>query len=529
MSNIYFFNERITMKTQYFLSLAMAGILSIPAAAQETYQDTKLMENELNGTARYVGMGGAMEALGADLSTMQSNPAGIGLFRKSQFALSGGLVSQSGDNSKKNWGLNFKGDATNASFDQAGFVWASRTGRNSWLNLGFNFHKSRNFDQILSTANKLDNASLNKLSAAKYANGLGGKGSMAWNAVDNSYATLLANDKSPMKYYNATSFVFGQYQKGYIGEYDFNVSGNLNNRVFLGATFGLHDVNYRSNKLYVEDDATGALSDNYEQLKIDGTGFDIKFGAIFRPIAESPFRIGVYANTPVFYDLTMHSAYDLTFAPVKENNQQARKADYDYKVYTPWKFGVSLGQTVGNYLAMGFTYEYQKYGAIDNRINDDDSYYDYWSDSYYTDSNSDDAMNNDTELNLKSVHLLKLGLEYKPVPEFAVRLGYNYMSPQFNKRAHRDGSLQSPGVGYATSADYTNWKATNRVTLGVGYSYKNFFADAAYQYSCTNGDFYPFMSYYSDDKAKSQYNNIADATKVSFNRHQAIFTIGYKF
>ena len=350
----------------------------------------------------------------------------------------------------------------------------------------------------------------------------------------------LGND-GKMQYYNATSFLFGQYQKGYIGEYDFNISGNINNRVFLGATFGLHDVNYRSNKIYTEDDATGALSDNYEMLKIDGTGFDIKFGAIFRPVEDSPFRIGVYVNTPVFYDLTMRNAYDLTWYPAAENNNNnntdyGNSSDYDFKVYTPWKFGVSLGHTIGDYLAMGLTYEYQKYGAIDNRINDGDSYYDYWTDSYYSDSNSDEAMNKDTELNLKSVHLLKVGLEYKPVQNFAIRLGYNYMSPQFNDNAYRDATLQSPGVGYATSADYTNWKATNRFTFGLGYSYGNFFADVAYQFSKTNGEFYPFMSYYvkpdyflSKDNIRSTDDNVADATKVSFNRHQLLFTLGYRF
>lgn len=521
------------MNSKYFLIIAAMGLTTMPLSAQETYQDTKLMENDLNGTARYVGMGGAMEALGADLSTMQSNPAGIGLFRKSQFALSGGLLSQTGDNSKKNWGVSFKGDATNASFDQAGFVWASRTGKSSWLNVGFNYHKSRNFDQILSTANKLGNASLNKLSAAKYHLGLAEKGSMAWNAVDDSYASLLANsDTKEMNYQNASDFAFGQRETGYIGEYDFNLSGNLNDRVFLGLTFGLHDVNYRSNKIYAENYLNGntseALSDNFEQLKIDGTGFDIKFGAIFRPIAGSPFRIGLYVNTPVFYDLTLCSAYDLTYYPVADKNEIGQSGNYDFKVYTPWKFGVSLGHTVGDYLAMGVTYEYQKYGAIDNRINDG-TYYDDWTGSTYTNSSSDDAMNNDTELNLKSVHLLKVGLEYKPIRMLAVRLGYNYMSPQFNDGAYRDGSIQSPGVGYATSTDYTNWKATNRFTCGLGVTLDKFFADVSYQYSHTSGDFYPFMSYYPDSKDDSQYENAANATKVNVNRHQLLFTVGYRF
>lgn len=50
----------------------------------DTYIGAQLSNEDLNGTARYVGMGGAMEALGADISTIGSNPAGIGLFRKSQ-------------------------------------------------------------------------------------------------------------------------------------------------------------------------------------------------------------------------------------------------------------------------------------------------------------------------------------------------------------------------------------------------------------------------------------------------------------
>ena len=64
-----------------FAALAMAVIL--PVAAQDTYESARLLGSDLNGTARYVGMGGAMDALGADLSTISTNPAGrmgIGLW-----------------------------------------------------------------------------------------------------------------------------------------------------------------------------------------------------------------------------------------------------------------------------------------------------------------------------------------------------------------------------------------------------------------------------------------------------------------
>lgn len=82
------------MKNSKYFLLAMLGLMSVPALAQETYQNTKMAENSLTGTARYVGMGGAMEALGADISTMSSNPAGIGLFRKSQVSMTFGVVAQ---------------------------------------------------------------------------------------------------------------------------------------------------------------------------------------------------------------------------------------------------------------------------------------------------------------------------------------------------------------------------------------------------------------------------------------------------
>jgi len=48
--------------------------------AQTAYDAVRYAGDELNGTARFVGMGGAMGALGADISTIGTNPAGIGLF-----------------------------------------------------------------------------------------------------------------------------------------------------------------------------------------------------------------------------------------------------------------------------------------------------------------------------------------------------------------------------------------------------------------------------------------------------------------
>lgn len=520
----------MTMKKKYLLAAMVA--MALPAAAQETYQDTKLVQNELNGTARYVGMGGAMEALGADLSTISTNPAGIGLFRSSQVAISGGLVAQQDATTtpslSNNFGIHINGDKTNASFDQGGFVYSMRTGYKNYLNFAFNYHKSRNFDQILTAGNKLNNASQNKLTAMKYPY----LTDYNINAVDACYSAILnpikdaSGKQTGLDYLNGTEFLYGQYQKGYIGSYDFNISGNINDRVFLGLTFGIHDVHYQSNSLYSENLEKETSADAYESLKITGTGYDLKAGVIFRPIEQSPFRIGLYVNTPVWYDLHEAAATDVSMFNSSNNKlDKGHAVDYDYKVYTPWKFGVSLGHTIDKMVAIGATYEYADYSRIDNRINDGGGY-DDWG-YYYDNSSSDDAMNSNTKRVLKGVSTLKLGAEVKVMPQLAVRAGYNYVSPMFNQGGYRDGSIESPGSFYATSTDYTNWKSTNRWTCGVGYTAGKFFADLAYQYTQTNGDFYPFMSYY--DTANSSNNGIVDATKVNFKRNQVLLTLGYKF
>ena len=518
------------MNTKNLFFALLASMTALTATAQETYQDTKLIGNDLNGTARYVGMGGAMEALGADISTMTSNPAGTGFFSRTQVSVTGGLVWQNGVESHSVSG----GHKTNASFDQIGIVAPLKINGKPCINVGFNYHKSRNFDQILTASGALSMASQNKLSAIKYDK----VGEWGWNAIDANYKKILEKTddqgKKYMDYYNGQAFDFGQYQHGYIGVYDFNISGAVSNSFYLGVTAGLHDVNYRSSSTYFEQLEQNTNGASAERLKIDGTGVDVKVGAIFLPIDGSPFRVGLYINSPVFYDLKLRADAGSGFVQysgnLSDNNSSAyirNYCNYEYKIYTPWKFGVSLGHTVGSYLALGATYEYSDYGSIDNRVIDG-TYYDPWYGDAYDTSSSDDVMNAHTERTLKGVHTLKLGAEFKPLPTLALRAGYNWVSAVFDENGFRDGSLESPGSGYATSTDYTNWKATNRFTLGLGFqASKKINLDLAYQYSHTNGDFYPFMSYYGDTNPEN--NCIVRATKVSHDRNQVMATLSYRF
>ena len=524
------------------LKLIFISVITfVPLAAQETYENANIATEDLNGTARYVGMGGAMDALGADISNIGSNPAGIGLFRHSVANVSFGFVSQQGGDSFSG------GKKTNMSFDQAGFVYARRTGRSSFLNFAFNYHKSRNFDFILSAADALNGASQNKLSYLKGAEGVFGINDKGWPNVDyNSpaftqidylyYETLLPlqDDKTGngYKYNDANGYLFNRANSGYIGEYDFNISGNINDRVYLGLTFGISDVNYKGYSEYTETLAGGVGNITItDERRISGTGFNVKAGVIFRPIEASPLRVGFSVATPTWYDLNT-SNYTVLLNGTNINNGMSSDINesYDFKLFTPWKFGFSIGTTFRNKLAVGAGYEYADYGSLDSRVNTGGGYY---YDEYYESSSSDPAMNRHTEKTLKGVSTFKVGAELKPLSNLAIRAGYNYVSPMYEKKGYKDGTIYSYGTFYSSSTDYTNWEATNRITCGIGYNVGKLSFDLAYQYSAQSGDFKPFQ----DDDVTIKYpneteeyiNNICNAVKVDNKRHQLLFTLGYHF
>lgn len=539
-----------------FFSACLLSLFMAHAHAQETYENTKLIDNDLNGTARYVGMGGAMEALGADISVINSNPAGIGLFRRSSGSVSFGLVSQDGASSFK------YGNKTNASFDQAGFVYSMRDGRRTFINFGFNYHKSKNFDYILNAASGLNGASQHKLSYMKALaneNNLdktssGWRGKFSYTSqLDNLYYNTLMMTSSDGFFYNdASRYEFGRAETGYIGEYDFNTSVNVNDRVYLGITIGIHDVHYTGHSLYNEalvnlnNQTVGDITVNDER-RITGTGYNASFGIIFRPVDASPFRIGLSVTTPTWYDLKT-SNYTYLINNTKADGGGKLQGDYpnyttgesyEFKLFTPWKFGVSLGHTVGNYLALGASYEYADFSRLDTRVNDGYDV-DYWGD-VYEHSSSDEPMNRHTRETLKAVSTLKIGAEAKVMPNLAVRAGYNYVSPMFKKEGYKDGNIDSYGSNYSSATDYTNWEATNRYTVGVGYTLGKMSFDLAYQYAQTNGKFHPFADSYLDYTYPGQdsngndvtmtesLDNYANAVKVSNKRNQLLLTLTYRF
>lgn len=496
----------------------------------DTYIGAQLATEDLNGTARYVGMGGAMESLGADISTIGTNPAGIGLFRKNQISGTLGMLIQEE-------GKTFQdGSKTSASFDQLGIVFTSRAGIHSYMNFGINYHKSRNFNQILSAAAQaINGSSQNRQTCIK---GIRGDLDTYWGTsqVDALYFNLIDEPDGSITTIDATDYDFIRAHTGYIGEYDFNISGNINNMVYLGLTVGIKDVHYSAYSEYFEHlnslsmpNLTSVLISDDHTIK--GQGFDIKAGAIFRPIEESPFRFGVSVSTPTWYKLTTRNT-------TRIGDVDQIGYDADFRFYTPWKFGLSVGHTIGNFLALGASYEFVDYTTNDMRTITGRGY--DWDGYYHEQSSSDREMKRLTQNTLRGVSTVKVGAEFKVSPQVALRAGYNYVSPMYKENGVRDQTIESPGTYMASSTDYTNWKATNRLTAGVGFTFDKLRLDLAYQYTMRKGDFYPYMhrgpensneplsaKYYNEFDQMEVLKNECSAVSVKDNRHQLQCSLTY--
>lgn len=548
------------MKKRLF-SIGMLAMAAVAAVAQTQYDAARFSGSELNGTARFVGMGGAMSALGADISVIGTNPAGIGLFRSHDLSLSFGF-NKNVTNSNLG-GTEVKDERTRASFDQLGFVYSTKIGNKTdlrYFNIGFNYHKMANFNRQFSSRGNLNGSSLSwqmqdmmlgtgayqnqssydalldaenpYTSSAYYGTPFLGSMGVRTGLVDD----VTGNDGSfGMMGWNGASGDYYSREEGGINAYDFNLSFNVQDRFYFGATLGVYDVNYSRYSSYYETVLDDKGNDNGSfQLNnwftTDGAGLDLKLGVIVRPMEYSPFRIGFAVHTPIWYSLndryTATLGTDILAFPEKytENlsDYYAPDASYllEYQLATPWKFNVSMGTTFSNVLAVDAEYEFANYAK-----------------ARYKDAGGYDlaAANEAVDKYLKNVHTFRIGMEAKFTPQFSFRAGYNYVtSPIADNSARYVPNLSTNKADYIwfdetrTDPEYHNLKARNTLTLGLGYRGKFMYADVAYKYDFYKSDFYMFDDYrFSNDGNSIVSRNSAAA--VNHDRHQLLLTLGVKF
>ena len=117
------------------------------------------------GTARFTGIAGAFNAVGADLSTLGTNPAGIGLFKSSEFVFSASVFTSNTNTAYLNQTMS--DDNSNFNIPNVGFVYSIPVNANTegngfnFIQLGFGLVRNNNFhNRIAMEGSNPDNSLL---------------------------------------------------------------------------------------------------------------------------------------------------------------------------------------------------------------------------------------------------------------------------------------------------------------------------------------------------------------------------------
>ena len=72
---------------RYIFPLTIFLMISCNVFAQSHLDAYRFSQQDYEGTARFTSMGGAFGALGGDFTSLSLNPAGVGVYRSSEFTI----------------------------------------------------------------------------------------------------------------------------------------------------------------------------------------------------------------------------------------------------------------------------------------------------------------------------------------------------------------------------------------------------------------------------------------------------------
>lgn len=466
--------------------------ISISLFAQDPGDVLRLSQNYNNGTARFVSMGGAFGALGADFTTLSFNPAGLGVYRSSEFSFTPSLKIRSDNTNYLN--TPFSDSRTRVLVDNIGFVTSFQTLNEEEkglvrVNLGIGYNRINDFYSETTAIGANASSSIMDYFANKafgtFHDDMTIKenydpflnGNAPWDAIL-AWNNFLIDTipENPSGYWAALNDGDGVNQdqslsmKGGIGEYAFSLAANISNKLYFGATMGLQDVYFKQTTYYSES----AFNDNgpipngdlfnsliYNQfLTVQGFGLNLKVGAIYRP--TSGLRLGLAAHTPTFYSLTdNYSASMKSDFFYGKSTAETPLSIYKYNIETPFKLIGSIAYTFGTKGLLSFDYEHIDYSTM--RFGKGGDGYGFTTENL--------AIKDE----FRSTFNVKAGGEVW-LDKIALRAGYTYY-----------GSPYKSGADYASSQ-------TNVFSGGFGFRLDNIYLDWAYQRIMFSDKYSPYSS-----------------------------------
>ncbi len=506
MLNVIFLSKQQSMKKNFLLLL-----LSICTVI---YSNAQVPDDALRnawflpgGTARNIAIGGAMGSLGGDITANNINPAGIGLFKTKELVLSPGFML---NNNK----LNYHGEESSLkknafSYGATGIIIGTPNPyKGVWTSSAF----SVSVNQLASFNNHTYYKGFNNNSSysEQYLEELVRDGASPQAAESNyifgsslAYRTYLidsVNENGQLTGYKSLVPVGtginqerDETTKGSYNEISLAFAGNLQDKLYVGASINLPVVSYTRDLWFKETDATNDANNNFdfsefnEHTTSNGIGINAKFGLIYKP--QNNIRLGLAIHTPSYIgfkdriraDMTTNTeAYAGLRTSKSDDLNSGNPGERNYSLLTPWRV-IGSASFVFNEVAdtrkqKGFItadLEYVNYrGARFSTSNPDDQ----TGKDYYT------SLNDIVKDYYKGAINVRIGGELK-FDVLAVRLGGAYYgNPYADKALKASRIMGSGGIGYRNHGYFIDLTYAQTINKDVSFPYRlndkpNTFAD----------------------------------------------------
>ncbi len=481
------------MKRLFAAGLLMGGIL-MNAQNVQYINSLSAYSGDVNaGSARYMGMGGAMGALGGDISSTEQNPAGLAVAIASEVNVTLGLSSYKNETK---FGNSFDSDDNTLLFQNIGgsFVFHNNTGLWNRFAIGMKYSQESLDNRILMGKN--DNLS------------------------------LVLEDPDDENITN--TYTFGGYEdltEGYKSKMTLDFGASYNDRLYLGLGLNLHSVNYENYITYA-DNFNGTNYYYYQNgtpYSVNTSGFSLSAGVIGK--VNDNFRLGLAYHSPVWYS---ESEENFLYAPeediqVDEDGYRFANPDWYYSYFdmsTGGRLVGSAGLIIGKMFAFNVDYTYHMNGSYK-----------------YKPSNDFSSINQYFDDNLKNSHEVRAGGELR-LDKFRVRAGYNYVGTPYDDFTLEANLGDSPTVVSQNFSELFRGNI-NRFSIGAGYDFGGFYLDAAYQYQTQNykyvfgnttyvssTDGWVYLPGDLDADPNASYNYVAD---VKNNKGMFLLSAGWLF
>lgn len=494
------------MRKQVFIF----GLLSIVVSslyAQTDIDALRYSTPSVQGTARNVALGNSMGTIGAEISSLSTNPAGIGKFSSTEFSLSPAIsINRSSstylDNTLTDGRVRFQ--LTNLGVVIAGRNAGSSDKKWNGLKFGFAVNRLANFNDKfsfggLNTRNSLLTSYADQLKDRDVIQSEEDAETKYPFGASIAYLLGLITADSAGNIYTATDSAsiqqdFTITRSGGINELAIGVASVYNDKIMIGASVGVPIVNYTERILLKETDTQNSIDDlnNYSNLnyvKTRGVGFNLKVGIIGMPVKNLRLSLAIQTPGILFMKDAFLTSMEVDYASLNEIlTGDSPDGASKYKYVQPWKLTTGAGY-IHKYGLVSVEYELSDASNSKIRFNLNDA------------KTYENFVNSNIKAKYGLFHTIRAGIEFKYDP-IRIRGGIQYRTSPF-KDAAAPTTISTSALTYSA---------------GFGYRGKHIFADIAYMQTNSKELFVPYSTNAGD---------VPSAT-LSTKKPAIVLTVGYK-